>query len=856
MPDPNYVPEDAARAQLERILLSSGFADSPRLCRLLRYLVEQKLAGKAAAIKEYSVGLEVFDRPPSFDPKADSIVRATARKLRARLEEFYATPGLRDPVVIDIPKGGYAPEFRMAAKPPRSRAWPAGIAAGLLLMAVSAVGWRSRLPEPHPSVAVLDVTNLLPEGRDGWLSTALAEMITEELTANEGLRAVPAEQVAQLRRDWGSTNLRAQVRERSPELQHRLGASYAVLVEFRGGDTLRVDTRLRRLRDGQTVLEVSDTGSQTQLYALADRIARRIRVALGSPGGDDPAGRHGPDRDSMRLYSEAVIKLRDSDPLAARSLLEKSVMADPSNFMARSDLAETYFTLGMEAQAKIEAQAALALAPPLPPIERLALEARCQNAMRDWTAAARSYQKLWSLSPDVIDYGLALADIQEKSAQIDGAMRTIQEMRNQPLLPADLARVDFAESLVLYSHGEGQKGLSLARRSALEARQLGARYLYARARLREGGLLMNLVLPGPLAPLDEGLGICRAEGYRSCEMNALRQEGNLFLFGDRRRALELYSRGAELARQLGSRRGLLELLRGMAALHVHGLQDQQAEDLYREVIRLIRDENLGDKAASQFDLSELLIAEGRLGEAEHMLHAMGNTLDSDPAWNFCMAELDRSQGQLGAARRRIELVINAARKTDDHFKLLLALREAFQIHRDEGDWQRAATDVQQMDALASWKAEVALSRAELAWSRHDWRQAETQAAIAEQVWRSANPEGWTGAALIRAEALTMDGRPAEALQELDEIAPALNQSRRQPWQLRARVCRFSAQAMLGVRSDASQFQERTSSAERLGIPSLARQVEDVGRQVHLPWTTAQINESKTSSLRVRSGGAH
>ena len=80
----NVVQPEAVRTQLNRILQSPGLAGSPRLCRFLVYLVEQKLDGKAAGIKEYSVGLEVFDRPPSFDPKEDSIVRASARKLRAK----------------------------------------------------------------------------------------------------------------------------------------------------------------------------------------------------------------------------------------------------------------------------------------------------------------------------------------------------------------------------------------------------------------------------------------------------------------------------------------------------------------------------------------------------------------------------------------------------------------------------------------------------------------------------------------------------------------------------------------------------------------------------------------------------
>ncbi len=842
----NGAPPEAVRSQLDRILQSPGFADSPRLCRFLRYLVEEKLAGREADIKEYSVGLEAFDRPPSFDPKADSIVRATARKLRARLDEYYRDSGRLDPVIISIPKGGYVPQFAVAARIRSTGAsrrwWPIAAATALVVTALTALGWRgSRLAEMPPSVAVLDVASATANDRDAWLSTALAEMIAEDLSANEGLRAVPAEQVAQLRRDWALSSLRGLVNQRGRELQDRLGANYAVLVEFRTGagtDTLQVDTRLQRLRDGRVVLAATDSGAEAQLYSLTAQVARRIRLALRVPPGDAVPSLTGPDRDSMRLYSEAVVRLRESDPLAARTLLEKSAIGDPSNFLARSLLAETYFTLGMEAQAKIEAQAALALAPPLPPIERLALEARCWSAMRDWPAAVRSYRKLWKMSPEVIDYGLNLVDSQEKTSQFTEGLQTILAMRKQPWPLDDEARIDLAESLIRYRLGDSPRALALARQCQIKARRIAARRLYAQARLREGGLLMNLVQPGSLAALDDGLAICRERGYRVCEMNALRQEGNYYATWNGKRALELYNQGATLARQMGNRRGLVELLRGMAFVASHELLDREAEDRYRELAALIRDERLGDKAKEELDLTELLLAEGRLNDADQALRALATAFEPEAAWNLCMAELERNRGQLGSAARRAEAQIRAARKSTEPYTLLLALREAFQIHRDQGDLPRAADDLRQMEMLRSWPAVVSYSRAELALSRENWAEAGDQASAAEKHWQTADQAAWTGAALLRAEALTSEGRAAESLRLLEEIAPRLDQSRRVPWQVRARLCRFRAQTLLGACTDAAQFQDVSSAAQRLGIPWLSREVERAARLFRLKCGTA------------------
>ncbi|MEJ7605143.1 MAG: hypothetical protein WKF37_02505 [Bryobacteraceae bacterium] len=82
-------PDATIRDQLDRMLKSGTFAQAPMLSRLLRYVVEQTLAGKADGLKEYPVGVEVFDRGQSFDPRTDTIVRVQARRLRSRLEEYY-----------------------------------------------------------------------------------------------------------------------------------------------------------------------------------------------------------------------------------------------------------------------------------------------------------------------------------------------------------------------------------------------------------------------------------------------------------------------------------------------------------------------------------------------------------------------------------------------------------------------------------------------------------------------------------------------------------------------------------------------------------------------------------------------
>lgn len=164
------------RAALEEILGWSELARSPQLARFLRHIVEAKLSGGEAGIKAYSIAVDVFGRPPSFDPQSDPIVRVQARRLRGLLQEFYrqglGTAGVR----IALPVGRYVPEFETIAPdspealpPARSRAsparprlgrhfWTQAIAAAALvaLLAVLLVGLRV-LREPRPAPPANDV---------------------------------------------------------------------------------------------------------------------------------------------------------------------------------------------------------------------------------------------------------------------------------------------------------------------------------------------------------------------------------------------------------------------------------------------------------------------------------------------------------------------------------------------------------------------------------------------------------------------------------------------------------------------------------------------------------------------------
>jgi hypothetical protein len=204
------VPGPDVRAELDRILASKGFASAGRLSKLLRYTVDKTLAGETDQLKEYAVGIEVFDRDDNYDPRLDSIVRVEAGRLRTKLDEYYNGDGAGSPIRISLPRGGYSAQFHRAAaptavapiearpqpnQPPGSRAaMPLGV---VLLIAIAAmVFWlgrdRSQPLDQRPTAAVLPFeANMI-----GGDNSNYSALITEAGAAGQHQRGVVHERDA------------------------------------------------------------------------------------------------------------------------------------------------------------------------------------------------------------------------------------------------------------------------------------------------------------------------------------------------------------------------------------------------------------------------------------------------------------------------------------------------------------------------------------------------------------------------------------------------------------------------------------------------------------------------------------
>jgi hypothetical protein len=140
------------RAQVGRLIQSKTFETSEVHRRLLLYLAEKSISGEADRLKEYTIGLEAFGKPSTYDPKHDSIVRLQAGRLRQKLAAYYQTEAAGDAVLVSMPKGAFKLNFEPVAPQDLAHGPPwnprrtllfigVALAVAVLWAVVSTTGW-------------------------------------------------------------------------------------------------------------------------------------------------------------------------------------------------------------------------------------------------------------------------------------------------------------------------------------------------------------------------------------------------------------------------------------------------------------------------------------------------------------------------------------------------------------------------------------------------------------------------------------------------------------------------------------------------------------------------------------------
>jgi adenylate cyclase len=243
---------ESVRSQLHKILESETFARSERLRRFLRLTVSEVLEGRGRQLKEYFIGLEVFDRQKDYDPRIDPIVRVEAHRLRARLDDYYRTEGLEDPIVINLPKGSYAPVFR-------EREAEASTAEG--------TSPQISYPEDWGSIAVLPFANLSRWKNLEFLCCGIADELIRALAKVEGLRVVSRTSATQ------SRGTGYDFREIGRQLNVAMVLDGSVQ---RAGKRLRVMVQLTNAADGRHLWSERYDGEMQDVFAIQDQISQAI----------------------------------------------------------------------------------------------------------------------------------------------------------------------------------------------------------------------------------------------------------------------------------------------------------------------------------------------------------------------------------------------------------------------------------------------------------------------------------------------------------------------------------------------------------------------------------------------------
>jgi TolB-like protein len=416
------IPHDAVLAALDAVVKSAAFGKSERPARFLRHLVETALSGEPQLLKETVLGTDVFDRPATWDPRLDPVVRQEAARLRKRLTKYYESAGAQAEIRIELPTGGYVPSFRrttVETQPaktsqvdpvsvPKRRVWPYAATAALCVTASVLTSLAFLRHESPTSIAVLPFSNLTADPANQYFSDGLTDEITDSLARLKTLRVIARSSAVQFKgkpvdlREVGRLLNVANVLEGSIE---------------RSGDRIKVIAHLERVADGSLRWSNTYERQVSDLFAVQSELAAGIAESLKAAA-SVPAAKHTPTPEAHDLVMKARYDLQQMTPDAlthAEEELSRAVDLDPEYAAAYLGLGVVQFnraaakgslsqTEGERKRAEQWFHKALELDPDLPSAHAM-LAALAMQCDWDWGRAERELRMAVSGSPSATAEG-------------------------------------------------------------------------------------------------------------------------------------------------------------------------------------------------------------------------------------------------------------------------------------------------------------------------------------------------------------------------------------------------------------------------------------------------------------------
>jgi len=556
----------------------------------------------------------------------------------------------------------------------------------------------------RPSVAVFGFKNISGHPDEAWLSTGLSEMLTTELGAGEQLRTVAAENVARAKMDLSLSDVDTLAGDTLARVRKNLGADFVLLGSYvalgrETGGQVRVDLRLQDARNGETIGVVSETGTESHLFNLVSSAGLELRKKLGI--GDLSAtdvnavrAAVSSNQEAAKLYAEGLEKLRVFDTLAARDILEKAVAADPNYALAHSALASAWASLGYDGKAAEQAKNAFDLSSGLSREQRLSVQGRYYETVKNWPKAIEVYKTLWKFASDNIDYGLRLSQVQSSSGQAKDALVTVVGLRRLAPPDRDDPRIDLAEEAANRALSDFKRQLVAAQNAEQKGQNLGARLLVARAKLAEGRAFFSLGDPKTAqVASQEAQRLFAGAGDRNGEAMALHNiAAALTEQGDNAGAQKLDQQALETCRTIGNKRCMADTLNSIGIRYKDRADFASAQHAYEQSLLLRRE--TGDRngeAVSFSNLGVLLYQQGRLAAARKMYdQSLVTTRETGEKRGIVRALTNlgiilKEQGQLAEARKMHEESLAIRREIGDKIGVGIDLNNLAFLLIDQGE---------------------------------------------------------------------------------------------------------------------------------------------------------------------------
>ncbi|MFP2924714.1 tetratricopeptide repeat protein [Pyxidicoccus sp. 3LG] len=618
-------------------------------------------------------------------------------------------------------------------------------------------------PVARRSVAVLAPRNLASRPGATWLSTALAEMLSAELTASGRVRVLSGESVARMGRELGLPPGESFAADTLQRIRAHSGTDLVLtgsylLLEQGDGMTLRLDLRLQDTEHGETVAQVTDTGTEKDLLALVSRVGGALRTRLGmAPLTTEQVlsvrSRLPTNPGAARLYAEGLAELRGWNATTAVERLERVVELEPGFAPAHSALAAAFQQLFLDGRALEAARRAHELSGTLSREERLLVEARHHVARANWGPAIEAYRTLFEFFPDNVEYGTELVAAQASAGSNREALATLEVLRRLPPPLGEDARIELAAAQATASTGNSAAARLHASSAVTRARRAGQHLLVAHALTTEAFALRNQ--------------------------------------GEPARAVELLAESERLFLAAGDRGGATRATLARAIVLTDRVRLHEAEAVYGAALRAVR-----EFRGSQLE-AEVLVNAGwlrcHLGhqeealrftqEAQALYQRLGLQRDFISA-TIQLGMVRRHRGELDAAQRLLEEGAEAARSPlqDDYheawarYELGLLLLDRGALARARAPLERALT-LRQARGLRAFVAETELALARLAMAEGRPEEALAQAESARAAYATQRTDGKEGLAhAMRAQALLEQGDLAGAHRAMEQAHSLAGQS--------------------------------------------------------------------------------